>query len=127
MRKEFRDNDIQMDQLAIDLQTNELLPLPTEVIDHILYSGREIFNTDYSSEKLSIPQSSINPIFIPDKSLKDILEIFEKEEAIYKEKQNEITDKLKVIDVKSPKKPKPNFVTEFLQVQASFNKVLKSI
>ena len=47
LKQQLKEKKIDMTELAYDVYQRKVLPLPGEIIDHILHSGREIFNVGF--------------------------------------------------------------------------------
>lgn len=117
--KQLTENGIDLTELPFDDEQNQLLPLPKNLIDHILNSGRQIFNqpkrepvvkTELRSSLFQHPSQ----LCFTNLSLDELLEKFEAEY------ENGQTSK---VGASIPSIP-ADFETNFLNVQNKFQQAL---
>merc|ERR1712127_525851 len=123
LKNQLGANGIVTPSLALD-ESKKMLPLPAEIIDHILNSGRSVYNKPKAVERGRIVKSEGKCCFsVPSLDVGDFLIKFEEyDDGLRKQKRvNKQKNHTDIINTKNPE------FTEFNQVLNTFQSIFERI
>jgi hypothetical protein len=126
LKNQLGANGIVTPSLALD-DSEKMLPLPAEIIDHILNSGRSVYNKPKIERARTVNNDGKCCFSVPSLDLDDFLIKFEEYEDDLK-KQKRVDKQKMSTHIKNNENPeKPTEFTEFNQVLNTFQSIFRTI